>query len=254
MMNKIDIAMITCNRARISETSIKEIKKRTLFPHRLLVLDNGSGDETPQMLQRLYREGYIDLLILNRENTGVHWGKNQLLSLVESQWFISTDDDIVPCEPTSDGDWLKRLGDLGSVDVTGSIAALSCTPHVFIGASLPEDPPLFWERSHCGSVLRMMNTKQVRGVGGWRKEKDPSRDNEEWWICGKLRDDGGVVGYATQIPVIHLFGEEQYGEDPWGYPGIMKPNEHGHREIWPPVNNYSWERMGIDWNTCKPTG
>lgn len=245
----IDICMITCNRARISEISIKEIQTRTLYPHRLLVLDNGSGDETPQMLERLYREGYINVLILNKENTGVHWGKNQLLGLVESDFFVSTDNDIVPCEPTVDGDWLIRLVNwmLSTDDPVGAVA---CTPHIFIGLNKPDDVPEFWERKPTGSVLRLMKTETIKGIGGWRKEKEPSRDNEEWWICNKLYEAGYKTGYATEIPAIHLFGDPEYDEDPWGYPAIMQPQDHGHREISPPVNVFSWDRIGIDWHTC----
>lgn len=243
----IDITMVTCNRARISEISITEIKERTVTPHRLIVMDNGSEDNTPEMLKRLHKEGYIDALVLWPENTGIHFARNMLLSLVETPWFVSTDDDIVPA--MFDGeDWLARLEDLYMEN--DDYTAIACTPHVFIGAALPEDPPELWERSHVGAVLRWMHTNTTRRVGGWKNEKAPGRNNEEWWICGKLREQGEKVGYATRIPAIHLFGNEN--EDPWGYDKSMKPEDHGHREISPAVNNYSWERMGIDWHTCRP--
>lgn len=250
----IDICMITCNRARISELSITEIKHRTLTPHRLIVLDNGSTDNTPEMLKRLHKENLIDALILWPENTGVHFAKNLLLDMVESELFVSTDDDIVPqarYPSMNSPDWLEYL--VRIMAANPDYAAISATPHVFIGASLPPDPPSLWERSHVGSVLRMMDTAATRATGGWRNEKDPGRDNEEWWICERLRKQDLKVGYATHIKAIHLFGDEERGEDPWGYPGIMRPQDHGHREIWPPVNHSSYRRLNIDWHTCRPS-
>ena len=68
----IDICMLTCNRKRITETSIREIKERTTTPHRLVVLDNGSTDGTPDMLVDMLMDGLIDELVesFERENQG----------------------------------------------------------------------------------------------------------------------------------------------------------------------------------------
>ncbi len=101
----------------------------------------------------------------------------------------------------------------------------------------------------------MMRTAAVRATGGWKKTRDPKRNNEERTICGKLRKAGHQVAYAVDVRCIHLFGDVNLGEDDWGYP-IKGENEHdgewhGHRKIWPPVTSFSWDRRGIDWELCQ---
>lgn len=254
----IDICMLTCNRARITETSIRTIHERTTMPYRLIVIDSGSTDGTPAMLTRLWDDGIIGDLTLLTENVGVHYGHNLLLAKVQSDPFVSTDDDIVPPVPVDGSDWLQRQLDLMSC--YPDYAAISYRPHVSIGAGNmfpPDDAPEVKERSHAGASLRMMRTALVRQVGGWRNEKNPARNNEEWYVCGKLRNIGCKVGYARDLHCIHLFGKDEHNtedpfgqlnEDPWGYP---LGSTHGHRDIWPPVNHYSWERRGINWETCQ---
>jgi GT2 family glycosyltransferase len=248
----IDICMLTCNRARITGIAIEEIWDRTTTPHRLIVLDNGSKDDTKHVLLSLKRFGAVDVLGMQDENKGVHWGHNRLLEQVDSHLYISTDPDIVPQAPTSAGDWLSQL--LALMESYPDYAAIACRPHVMIGdnaARMFEDAPPVVERGHVGAVLRLMRADAVREVGGWKTVERPSRNHEERYICGKLRDRGWKVGYARDVYAIHLFGDPEQGEDPWGYPAGMAPQDHGHRPVWPPAHHYGWERMGIDWETCS---
>lgn len=248
----IDIAVLTYNRRRISETMLTELARRTTYtPHRVIVVDNGSTDGTPDMLHALWEEGFINSLVLLPENTGTHWGRNVGLAMVQSELFVSTDDDIVP-ENVRDGrDWLARLVEL--MEERPKLAALACRPHVMIGDSVEQmfaDAPPVKERGHVGGALRLMRTQAVRDVGRWQDVKRPLRDNEERWICGNLRKAGWIVGYARDVRCIALFGEE--GEDPWGYDESCKPEDHGHREVWPPANVFGWLQQGMDWETCRP--
>ena len=245
----VDIALLSCNRRRITEASIRAIRARTTTPHRLIVLDNGSVDESADLVRDLYAEGLIDAFLISDDNNGVHWGFNRLLDTVTSDPYICTDNDIIPPVPVDGVDWLARL--LALAERHPEYAAIACRPHVMIGDNVKRmfaDAPEIVERDHVGAVLRLMRTSAVRDVGGWRKVKQASRNNEEWYICGRLRKAGWRVGYARDLPIIHLFGEGD-DEDPWGYPLDV---EHGHRDRWPPVNHYGWQRMGIDWETCEP--
>lgn len=249
----IDICMLTCNRRRITELSIKALRERTHTPHRLTVLDNGSTDGTTELLSELLADDWIDMLYTADKNRGVHWGFNVLLDGVESDLYVCTDNDLIPQSPIDDGlDWLALLVKL--MDEYPDYAAISCLPHHLIGDSLDlwlDGAGPVIERPWCGAALRVMRTQAVRETGGWRNTQDPSRDNEERWICSALRESDWKTGYARDVRCIHLWGEPDMGEDPWGYDGSLSPEDHGHRAIHPPPDHYNWHRLGIDWETCR---
>jgi len=248
----IDIAMLTCDRARITELAITELHRRTTMPHRLIVLDNGSTDGTPDLLFDLvYNQpepDRIDWIEFAPENNGVHWGHNTLLEMVKTDLYISTDNDLVPSVPVNGKDWLQRLVDL--MDEHPDYAAIACRPHTLPGqhGNLFDDSPPVRDMGHVGAHLRLMRTEAVRAVGGWRKHQNPGRNDEEKWICGQLRKAGWKVGYARDVRCIHLWGEPELGEDSWGY---KEGSDHGHRAIWPPPHVFNWDRQGVDWETCK---
>ena len=250
----IDIAMLSCNKARITRTCIEELARRTRTRHWLTVLDNGSIDDSPKTLIKLWENDHIDVRLLKPENKGVHWGHNWLLdTIVKSKpYYICTDSDIVP--QNSDPDWLARLIDLA--DRHPEYASISCRIHAFIGDSAQamfRDAPEVVERPWMGAWLRIMRTEVVREVGGWNRTRfAPERNNEEKWIGKRLREAGWKVGVARDIRCIHLWGDpEKYpNEDAWGYP-VGVP--HGHRDVSPPPCVFNWDRVGVDWETCKPS-
>src|SRR3990167_4313816 len=83
--------------------------------------------------------------------------------------------------------------------------------------------------------MRIMRRSAVWEAGGWEKWVRQSRNHEEKTICGRLNEKGYKTAY-TQMRAFHLFGDDEH--DPWGYPKDMKPEDHGHHEVWPPVNVY----------------
>ena len=244
----IDIAMLTCDRARITEQAITELHKRTTTPHRLIVVDNGSIDETPPMLVEMLEVEIIWRIGRSPKNRGVHWGHNQLLEMVDTDLYVSTDNDLIPSVPVDGKDWLQRL--VALMKAHPDYAAIACRPHMLPGqhGSLFDGASEVREMGHCGAHLRLMRTAAVREVGGWRKHQNPGRNDEEKWICGQLRKAGWKVGYSRDTRAIHLWGEPDLGEDDWGYEA---GSDHGHRAIWPPPHTFNWDRRGVDWESCK---
>jgi len=246
MGDRIDIVVVSCNRLPCTRRAIRTIHERTFTPFRLIVVDNGSFDGSVEWLLQAHRNGLIHRLVLLKENYGVHWAKNIGLHLVRSApYYVDTDNDII-C-PKLTPDWLEQLVEL--MDKHPDFGAIALRPHVFVGG-IPG-----WSEEHevvevpwVGAVMRIMRTQLVREFG-WKKVKQPGRDNEEKWVASKMHARGYRVGYARDLYAIHLFGTDS--RDPWGYPVGF---QHGHKEVWPPVNHFSWDRMNVDWETCKPIG
>lgn len=224
-MKPIDIFIATYLRSELTENTIKYLKERTKYPYRLFILDNG-GNEWIQMKY----ENDIFLYVKMSKNIGIHGLWNTALALAESEYFITSDNDIyVPDlsdeslgETPNSTDWLSRLK--GYMDERPDYAAISLHPHVFIGAAgidptIPEDVV---ERNMCGAVMRIMRTEAVRKVGGWEHKIEAGRNHEERWICSRLQDAGYRVGITSRIRAFHPFPPN------WGYPQEFTPEMQKH--------------------------
>jgi len=235
----MDIAITTFQRKFFTKFTIDGIVERTKTPYRILVFDNGSTDGTVEMLKEYKEKGIISELILSEKNIGLEPAKNKLLELVKSEYFVSTDNDIIP--QNSNPDWLQQL--LTLIKENPEYAAIACRMQIMVGTGniFDEKTPIK-EFPHPGGSFRIMKTDLVRKVGGWRNEFLNGRGSEERCICGKLKKEGYKTGYAQFIRCYHLFAIN------WGY-GDMKPEEHGHNPIWPPSERYD---RRVDFNTLIP--
>ena len=234
----IDICMVTFNRLGYTRRSIAYLRERTQYPFRLIVVDNGSTDGTPLYL---HGNSEVDVLYLNRANDGIHFGWNKCLQAVESEFFVTVDNDIL-C-PKLDPCWLSKLYDL--MEKYPRFGTISCRPQILVGerGDLFDNAPEVLERPWVGASLRLMRTWAIKRVGGWKDVVAPGRNNEERYICAKLKEQGYLAGYARDLRCWHMFGVN------WGYEDV--PLEiHGHNRIHPPPEH--WDTIRCDQETFEP--
>lgn len=219
----VDIWMVSYNRKEMTANAINYLFTRTRYPYRLFVVDNNSTDGTASLLKRMEKDGRVFLSVRLSRNVGIHMAHNIGLSLVNSEYCVSTDNDIYvpdlqPC-------WLTQLVEIMEDKEYRNFTAVACQPHVFLGRSGVEEKEKKVEESgHCGAVMRIMRTEVVRKAGGWCRHFDAKRNHEEKTIASHIRAIGGKVGYATGIKCYHDFGDD----DNWGYKEVH-PHDHGHR-------------------------
>ena len=226
-MKPIDIFITTYLRQAFTEKTIEYLFERTKYPFRLFVIDNGGNGE---VLTEAVKQNKVFLWIKNSVNIGIHASWNLALSMAESEYFITSDNDIYV--PDFSGFienhcWLERM--VKFMDERPDYGAISLHPHVFIGAAGidPTDSEDVKERNMCGAVMRIMRTEAVRKSGGWDHVIRTSRNHEERTICSRLHDAGYKVGVATRIRAYHPFGKDIEGNLGWGYTTIT-PEEQGH--------------------------
>ncbi len=259
-MNKIDIFITAYQRVQYTQKAIDYLYERTTYPFRLFLLDNGGNEKFKQcMLQGCYKDFHY---ISFNENIGIHAAWNVALALAESEYFITSDNDIlvpdlrgkewvsaqspVPPYLYETNCWLTRLIDL--MDERLDYGAISLHPHIFIGINGedPHDPEDVKEAPMCGAVMRIMRTEAVRKVGGWEHKIEAGRNHEERTISSRLRDNGYKVGRTTRIRAWHEFG------DNWGYPPEFTPEMQKHN---PELNSYVNQfnnKDGYDVDTWLP--
>ncbi|MBS4884436.1 MAG: glycosyltransferase family 2 protein [Amedibacillus dolichus] len=105
---KISILMLTYNAPNYVYESINTVKKMTEdVDYELIVVDNCSRFKTRNLLKKLYKQGYIDKLFLNRENSLFAKGNNIASSFCsdDSDYILLLNSDIC----INNGKWLRNL-------------------------------------------------------------------------------------------------------------------------------------------------
>lgn len=210
-MKSVDIFITSYLRPQFTGETLRYLKERTKNPYRVFLIDNGGNEQF---------KNQVDYYIGLGKNMGIHCAWNLALSMAETEYFITSDNDIYV--PQLEPDWLTQM--VNFMDLLPSYAAISLHPHVFIGIAGedPKDPEDVKEAPMCGAVMRIMRTADVREVGGWEHKIDPKRNHEERTISSRLRDAGFKVGRTTRIRAYHPFPPN------WGYPPEITPEMQGH--------------------------
>lgn len=221
----VDIFITAYLRPTFTGETIRYLRSRTKYPYRLFLIDQGGNS--------MYKDA-VDYYIKLEPTTNIHTAWNIAKEMAESEYFITSDNDIYVPDLTGvnfgvkgidEPDWLERMVNL--MDERPDYAAISLHPHVLIGAASfdPNDSDDVKEVNMAGAVMRIMRTQVVRDVGGWEHKLEKGRNHEERYISGKLIDAGYLVGRTTRIRAYHPFGKGIGGN--WGY-GDIPPEEHGH--------------------------
>lgn len=214
-MKPIDIFITAYLRPQFTLQTLKYLKERTKYPYRLFIIHNGGNEEA-----LIEYEKDIFLVIDPSYNVGIHAAWNIALALAESDFFITSDNDI--WVPDLEPDWLGQM--VALMDERPDYGAISLHPHIFVGAAGidPDDLEDVKERNMCGAVMRIMRREAVWEAGGWEKWVRQGRNHEERTICSRLQTCGYKVGIASRIRAYHPFG------DNWGYPEWFTPEMQGH--------------------------
>jgi hypothetical protein len=232
-MKPIDIFITAYLRPKFTLETLRYLKERTKNPYRLFLIHNGGNEEA--MIE------YVDdffLVIDPNYNIGIHAAWNIALALAESEYFITSDNDIYVPDLTPD--WLSQL--IKFMDERPDYGAISLHPHVLIGAVPfdPKDPEDVKEVNMCGAVMRIMRKQAIWEAGGWGSEEEPivrsNRGHEERTICSRLQTKGWRTGRTTRLRAYHPFGKGT--QEPWGYPSSIPPEELGHN---PDLKEYVWQ-------------
>lgn len=237
-MKPIDIFIASFERQLYTFTTLTYLYERTTYPFRIWLLDQAGTNESVAMkMEQLHPNNFK--YVGFSENIGIHALWNVALALAESDYFITSDNDIYV--PNLTPDWLTQLTKF--MDERPNYGAISLHPHVFIGINGedPNDPEDVKEAPMCGAVMRIMRTEAVRDVGGWEHKIEAGRNHEERTICSRLRDAGYKVGRTTRIRAYHPFGKGLGGN--WGYPKEFTPQMQKHT---PELEQYVQQFDNID--------
>jgi len=95
----ISVIIPSHNRARMLAAALASVFAQTRRPDEILVVDDGSSDETPELLTRMQKEAPCPLLVLRQDNRGAAAARNAAI--------VRARGDLL-CFLDSDDRWEKR--------------------------------------------------------------------------------------------------------------------------------------------------
>lgn len=119
---KVSVVMTTYNRGHMIEKSIESLLTQTYKNIEIIIVDNGSTDNTPQILNGYRTPEYKDIVRVFRleENRRFAGGANYGLDQINGEWFTILDDDDI-AYPEAFETMLKVLD-----EVDPEITAINC--------------------------------------------------------------------------------------------------------------------------------
>jgi GT2 family glycosyltransferase len=105
------VVVVTRNRSRLLESLLESLARQTLEPSRfeVIVVDDGSTDDTPGVLERMVEAAPYELRVLPQSAAGIPAARNRGWRAAAAPLVAFTDDDCV-ARPS----WLAELVEAGS--------------------------------------------------------------------------------------------------------------------------------------------
>lgn len=90
----VSIVMPAYNAAKTIRASIESIQAQTVTEWELIVIDDGSGDDTAVILTELAEKDDRICFLKNEENRGVSYTRNRAVEMAKGEWiaFLDSDD------------------------------------------------------------------------------------------------------------------------------------------------------------------
>jgi len=122
------------NKGSVDVTVVIQQKTDSLFSYEIVVVDDRSSDETPQVVEEIAAQAAVSLRYAREEGRGVAAARNRGIAEARGEWVAYTDDD-----QWNDPDWLYQLfvaARDAAVDCVGGCVELDLPPEA--------DLPLTW--------------------------------------------------------------------------------------------------------------
>ena len=95
---RVSVVVPSYNHAQFIETTLRSIMKQTLAPSELIVIDDGSSDESPRIIERVLNDCWFPCELLVRDNRGLCATLNEGFERTRGDYFayLGSDDMWLP--------------------------------------------------------------------------------------------------------------------------------------------------------------
>ena len=227
----VDLVIINYNTLSYLRNCINSIRQNTLYPHRIIVVDNGSSDGSVK-----YLKGLKDVtLILNNSNYGYGKAANQGISISNGKYVVILNSDLKLTRG-----WLKNMVQEADKDDTIGVLGPKMVnqDNLIVGAgvtrlnSVPssrgwlksDTRGLFDKVTDCysvGGACYMIRRKALEQVGGF--DQNYFFYFEETDLSLRMLEKGYRVVYCPTSKIIH-YHEGSLDQD--DYQGRLTRNKY----------------------------
>lgn len=233
------ILILTLNCWRYTAQCLGSIKARTFTPYKILVIDNGSKDETINELRKDPTIFHIE----NSCNLGFGRGFNIGLELVNTPYFVIANNDTVVTN-----NWLGRM--IEHINTDDKLVALGPVSNYVSGPQLIKNVPYTTEKtleSYAKNRLQYITeliTYHIRIVFFFTLFRSDVMTKigllDERFDIGNFEDDDYCMRIAMNklraaidnTVFIHHYGSQSFRENELNYTKIMEDNKKKFQEKW----------------------
>lgn len=194
----LDISVVTYNSVRWLDAFMRSLTQQS-YPCsqiRLLFRDNGSTDDTVQMLRQIadgHAADFAQIVVDAGDNVGFGCGHNANLARVQAQWMLVTNVDL-----EFESQTLMELVSRAEAD-PAQVASWECRQKPF------EHPkhyhPATGETTWSSSACVLFRVQALRQIGGYEPKLFLYGEDVE--ISYRLRDRGWQLRYVPRATVWH---------------------------------------------------
>lgn len=205
-MPKVSVLMGVYNNADTVNDSIDSILKQTFTDWEFIICDDGSNDNTEQIIEEYIKNDSRIKLIKNDKNQGLPFTLNKCIAAASGEYCarMDGDDTCDPCRLQKQVDFLDshneygfvstrmtRYDEIGIYQIPEKIASYEPTKMDLIKGSPYCHAPVMIRKAVYEMVGGYRDIPQTQGV----------EDYDLWFRLFSL----GVKGYILQEPLYHMF-------------------------------------------------
>ena len=221
----ISVITLTRNKCAVTRRCLPTLLHSDYAPWELIVVDNGSNDNTHHWFHDLKSEAAARdvpvTVILNPPDTGCSTARNQGIEAARGELIVFTDNDVALRSRA----WLTRmarcLADEPDVAMVGPKLVYPSPPHdiqcagaaisptgrpQFMGRGEPRDDPRFNTARDVQCLISaciMVRHAILDELGGFDEAFNPVQF-EDFDLCYRFREQGHRIVYLPDIEMYHL--------------------------------------------------
>ncbi|MEJ5330289.1 MAG: glycosyltransferase family A protein [Desulfobaccales bacterium] len=216
----ITVLVVTFNRAgSLARALLSLLKQETrgAFRYEILVVDDGSTDETPEVVAAAARQaGPVPLRYVRQENRGISAARNVGLRLASGEWVAFCDDDEVAAST-----WLWELWRMAQetgAPCVGGRVVLALPPEVLSALGprarrvLGESQSRDWQLPSPDGLTTgnvMFRRSLCESLGGFSEVLRRDHDTDFFWRLGQA---GFALAVAPKAITYHVLSCDRWQE------------------------------------------